>query len=416
MVKLLALFACALVLIRLRYELWLVLFITSLAAALFYQLGLKSLFLSLVYGTLGLETIQLIFAIYLITTLGEVLRSAGYFTKLISGLEHAFRDIRLVLAIPPVLLGLLPMPAGAMMSAPIVGEVGERVSLSPEEKTFINFWFRHIWEYAWPLYPGIILIAALIGVKIERVVMSQSPMILASATIGFIYLFFRIRGGGETREKGAHHSLLSLFISTWPILGIIGLVLILKLGLIISLSSILIALFLLHRMTLRSVVSCLARGAMPRTFLLLCSVMIFKRVLEASGGIGAFSELQATGKFATLLLLCAVPFIVGLLTGITVAFVGVATPIFLHLLRGNLNLVFLLYVCGFAGVLLSPTHLCFIVTRDYFKADLLRVYRRLLPLVGVIVAVGFLVSYLRGIGIEPISFLLSELLWLKPGG
>jgi len=391
MVKLLALFACALVLIRLRYELWLVLFITSLAAALFYQLGLKSLFLSLVYGTLGLETIQLIFAIYLITTLGEVLRSAGYFTK-------------------------LPMPAGAMMSAPIVGEVGERVSLSPEEKTFINFWFRHIWEYAWPLYPGIILIAALIGVKIERVVMSQSPMILASATIGFIYLFFRIRGGGETREKGAHHSLLSLFISTWPILGIIGLVLILKLGLIISLSSILIALFLLHRMTLRSVVSCLARGAMPRTFLLLCSVMIFKRVLEASGGIGAFSELQATGKFATLLLLCAVPFIVGLLTGITVAFVGVATPIFLHLLRGNLNLVFLLYVCGFAGVLLSPTHLCFIVTRDYFKADLLRVYRRLLPLVGVIVAVGFLVSYLRGIGIEPISFLLSELLWLKPGG
>jgi integral membrane protein (TIGR00529 family) len=297
-----------------------------------------------------------------------------------------------------------------MMSAPIVGEVGERVRLSPEEKTFINFWFRHIWEYAWPLYPGIILIAALIGVKIERVVVSQSPMILASATLGFLYLFFRIRGANETRAKGADHSVLSLFISTWPILGIIGLVLILRLGLIISLSCILIALFLLHRMPLRSVVSCLSRGAMPRTFLLLCSVMIFKRVLEASGGIGAFSGLQAAGGLATFLPLCAVPFIVGLLTGITVAFVGVATPIFLHLLRGNLNLVLLVYVCGFAGVLLSPTHLCFIVTRDYFKADLLRVYRRLLPLVGVIVAVGFLVSYLRGIGIEPISFLLSELL------
>lgn len=401
-IKLLALFGIALLLIRLKYELWLVLLITSLATAILYRLGVKSLFSSVVYGTVGLPTIELILAIYLITTLGEVLRSAGYFVKLISALEHALRDIRLVLALPPILLGLLPMPAGAMMSAPIVGEVGERVRLSAEEKTFVNFWFRHIWEYAWPLYPGVILIAALLGVRIERIVVSQCPMVLASAILGFGYLFLRVSRTSQKSAKSLGSSLLSFFISIWPILGIIGLVLILRVGLIVSLSSIVIALFLLHRMPPGSVISCLAGGVLPKTFLLLCSVMIFKRVLEVSGGIGAFSELQAAGGFATLLLLCATPFIVGLLTGITVAFVGVATPIFLHLLKDNLSLVFLLYVCGFAGVLLSPTHLCFIVTRDYFGADLLRVYRRLLPLVAALVAIGFFISYLRGTGFTAI--------------
>lgn len=398
-IKLLTLFGLALLLIRLKYELWIVLIIISLATALLYRLGLKSLLSSGLYGAIGLPTIKLILAIYLITTLGEVLRSLAYFTMLISVLQRAFRDIRLVLAIPPILLGLLPMPAGAMISAPIVGEVGERTMLSAEEKTFINFWFRHIWEYAWPLYPGVILVSALLDVEIERVVVLQSPMILVSAILGFGYLFLRISRTNRQSTQDQSHNLFSLFISIWPILGIIVLVLVLRVGLVISLTTILLALFLLHRMSPSSVVSCLRRGATPKTFLLLCSVMIFKQVLEISGGLGAFSELQAEGGIAALLPLCIIPFIVGLLTGITVAFVGIATPIFLYLFKDNLNLVFLLYVCGFAGVLLSPTHLCLIVTRDYFEADLLRVYRRLLPLVGAVVTIGFLISYLRSTAI-----------------
>lgn len=395
--KLIFLLGFALVLIRLKYELWIVLLITSFTTALLYRLGLKSLLSSILYGGIGIPTIKLIFTIYLITTFGVVLKSTGYFTKLIGALEHAFRDIRLVLAIPPILLGLLPMPAGAMMSAPIVGEVGKHVSLSREEKTFINFWFRHIWEYAWPLYPGIILISALLGIEIERIVASQSPMILVSAILGFGYLFTRISRTNQLDVGGGDHNLLSLLIAVWPILGIICLVLILRIGLITSLAIILIVLFLLHRMPLRSIISYLGKGIMPKTFLLLCAVMIFKQTLEASGGIGAFSGLQAQGGLGALVPLCAIPFVVGFLTGVTVAFVGVATPIFLHLLRDNLNLVFLLYVCGFAGVLLSPTHLCLIVTKDFFKADLLGVYRRLLPLVGGVVALGFLIAYLKGV-------------------
>jgi integral membrane protein (TIGR00529 family) len=398
-IKLLTILGIALLLIRLKYELWIVLLISSLATALLYGLGSRALVTSFFRGAIGLPTIRLILAVYLITTLGEVLKTQGYFTRLIGALETAVRDARFVLAIPPILLGLLPMPAGAMMSAPIVGEVGEKSGLSAEEKTFINFWFRHIWEYAWPLYPGVILASTLIVVPIESVVRSQLPLVLIAAVLGFGYIFFRVSGRRSPVRAGGGRGLQSFFISIWPILVIIVLVLFLKVGLIISLSSVLVAVFLLHRMSARSVISCLKRGAVPKTFLLLLSVMIFRQVLEASGGVGAFSELPAGGEMTGLLAFCAVPFIVGLLTGVTVAFVGVAIPIFLHLLQGNLNMLFLLYVCGFAGVLLSPTHLCLVVTRDYFGADFLRVYRRLLPLAGALMALGFLISYLRGLGL-----------------
>jgi len=39
----------------------------------------------------------------------------------------------------------------------------------------------------------------------------------------------------------------------------------------------------------------------------------------------------------------------------------------------------LAYGFGYAGMMLSPVHLCLLVTRDYFSAPLMGVYRRILP-------------------------------------
>jgi hypothetical protein len=42
------------------------------------------------------------------------------------------------------------------------------------------------------------------------------------------------------------------------------------------------------------------------------------------------------------------------------------------------------YVSGFAGILLSPAHLCLALTADYFKAELKDVYRILILPVAVV--------------------------------
>jgi hypothetical protein len=37
------------------------------------------------------------------------------------------------------------------------------------------------------------------------------------------------------------------------------------------------------------------------------------------------------------------------------------------------------FTAGFIGVLLSPVHLCLVLTREYFKADLWGIYRKTIP-------------------------------------
>jgi hypothetical protein len=79
------------------------------------------------------------------------------------------------------------------------------------------------------------------------------------------------------------------------------------------------------------------------------------------------------------------------MTGLTVGFVGITFPLLLPLMgvaAPSPALVALAFGSGFAGVMLSPVHLCYVLTCDYFQADIARVYHRLfLPSALVMAAV-----------------------------
>jgi hypothetical protein len=72
----------------------------------------------------------------------------------------------------------------------------------------------------------------------------------------------------------------------------------------------------------------------------------------------------------------AVPFVVGFLTGITSAYIGVGFPVVLPLLGvGDLTYragMLMAFAGGFMGVMASPVHLCLVLTNDYFRASLPR--------------------------------------------
>ena len=64
---------------------------------------------------------------------------------------------------------------------------------------------------------------------------------------------------------------------------------------------------------------------------------------------------------------------------------------------GYLTLAGLAYTFGYIGMMVSPVHLCLLVTKDYFKAGLLRSYRYLVkPALTVLVA-ALLLFFIAGI-------------------
>ena len=121
--------------------------------------------------------------------------------------------------------------------------------------------------------------------------------------------------------------------------------------------------------------------------------MVFKGMLDASGAIEALPVFFRESGLPTVVVLFTLPFLVGLLTGLTVAFVGATFPIITAMMGGHPDpaTVTFAFASGFAGVMLSPTHLCLLLTVQYFKADLAGTYRLLyVPIVLV-----FLVGLIR---------------------
>jgi len=69
-----------------------------------------------------------------ITMLGTVLKHLEKLDVIVSSLETLIGDSRLSLASIPAFIGLLPMPGGAMMSAPLVNEFANRQRVSSQQR------------------------------------------------------------------------------------------------------------------------------------------------------------------------------------------------------------------------------------------------------------------------------------------
>jgi hypothetical protein len=93
------------------------------------------------------------------------------------------------------------------------------------------------------------------------------------------------------------------------------------------------------------------------------------------------------------------PLIAGLSTGLSMGFVGASFPIVMKLTGGNadatarMSTAVLAYGFGYVGQLLSPVHVCLIVTSEYFKTPVLANAVGLLKPVIVVLA-GSVVMYL----------------------
>jgi hypothetical protein len=125
-------------LIRLKWDLGLVLFLDTLLAAALFRLGPGALSRNVFQALVAGETLELIGIVILVLYLGNFLQHGGHFRKMVDALKNLVHDQRLILAIPSAFIGLLPMMAGAMMGAPIVEEAGKKWDLSPAWKTFFN--------------------------------------------------------------------------------------------------------------------------------------------------------------------------------------------------------------------------------------------------------------------------------------
>ena len=392
-IKLLGVVGLIVFLIRKKWNLGYIMMFASLLLGVLFRLRVKDIILNVVLAIIDPMTLKLFGIIVLVFLLSGVLRKIESLKDIVDSLQKLVKDHRLILAFIPAFLGLIPMPAGAMFSAPMVNEVASRMNLQAEEKTFINYWFRHIWELIWPLYPSIILFSALLEVEIREIVKVQFPLTIALFIIGLVWEQRNIKRNiiENTNRKDVFFNMKKLFLGTWPILLIAVFVLFVKLDFLISLSIVILSLILLNRykIKVKDIKDIIKSDLDLNILFLIAGIMIFQRMLEATGIIIIIPEFFTGLGIPRLVVLFIIPFLVGILTGISSATVGICFPVLLPFMvvqnEVNLNYAMFAYVGAYIGMMISPVHLCLVVTKDYFKADLAKIYKLLaLPILIII--------------------------------
>lgn len=139
------------------------------------------------------RTYDIIFALYFVMCLEIELRLSGALTDMVKALRRICSDVKILLAAMPAFLGLLPSVGGARFSAPIVEELSAGINLSPEHKSAINFWFRHMFEFSSPIIPGMIMACSIAGVTFGEFISHLCWLTVAAIIIGWLILIRPIK-------------------------------------------------------------------------------------------------------------------------------------------------------------------------------------------------------------------------------
>jgi integral membrane protein (TIGR00529 family) len=319
------------------------------------------------------------------------------------------------------MIGLLPMPGGAIFSAPMIEASVRGTKLTPAQKSASNYWFRHIWEYWLPLYPGVLLALSLSGVPAARYILIQMPMTLVALLGGWLVILRRIHFEKDIEREWSRRRLTTFLGELLPILIVVLTVIVLapvgerlagrfapdskllkQFGVAVGIVAGAVWLIRRRGLTARTIWSLTWSKNVGVMLFLVLGIVVFQGVFRKSGAVEAVHAQFEQSGVPLIAVISIVPFLCGLLIGIAVGFVGSSYPIIVALLAGmsageNLPYYFLAYNMGYIGMMLSPVHICLILTNQYFKSSLARVYAYLIPLalIDIVFVCGLFLLYRR---------------------
>lgn len=384
----------------------------SIALAILYGTNIVGFFKMAWMATKHQDTVELAAILTLIMILERILRQQGYLERMLNALTGLFRDRRTVMAIIPGFIGLMPSAGGALFSAPLVDQAVGKAATA-EQKAFINFYYRHIWDYFLPIYPGVLLAAKITGIPLVTMILGLMPYGILIILMGLPYLYSLKMNEAETTsspddtedqsevnaviEYSADRTVRSKLIkdvvlSTLPVVVLVGLVLA-SVNIILAIIMVVGVLLIKHGYSPRKFMTLVHEAVVVKTLLILWAIMLFKEVMTATGSIDGLPVLLGKLPIPEFAVAGLISFMVAYLTGQTGFYVGIAFPVIIAASGGavSLPLAVFVFVAGSAATMLSPMHLCLSLTIDYFKADLGKVLRKLIVFESILVVVALIV-------------------------
>ncbi|MFW6138640.1 MAG: DUF401 family protein [Spirochaetota bacterium] len=334
----------------------------------------------------ALDNIFLMGIVFQIIWLSSQMKETGVMQDLVKSVRSGLSR-RFSMAALPAVIGFLPMPGGALFSAPLVDECDKVKEVHSLLKTRVNYWFRHIWEFWWPLYPGVLLTLDITSLAVWELIILQFYLSLFAILGGYLFLLRKVTSPKINTKHSSDHHFLYLVL---PILVIITLytslmVFVPKLGytskylpMVIGVLWALLVLQIQRPLGWKSWKKIIFSSRTVNLAVVVALVRIYGAYIEAPLPDGSFlvehmrMELDQM-NIPIIVMVMILPFISGVTTGLAVGFVGASFPIVISLagaapeLGSLYSATVLAYTSGWVGMMLSPVHVCLIVTNKFFN-------------------------------------------------
>jgi len=345
-----------------RKSIWLGLMISS------FILGILNLPTSNVVAifikTIGDPSIFLLaLAVGIMPIIGGALTESGLIKDLIQSLNMRSKTF---LFIAPAFMGMLTMPGGALLSAPVIANVGSGATKA--DYAAINVWFRHILVMIYPL-AGLLATTKMAGIDLYTEVLYLLPAFLLLTLLGYFFILRPIKDNSVLSGKHDSRKILQPIIAVMiaPVIHIVGKSLFpnvieevpLIAGVLFSLG----ITFYFGKLSLKALKPITLKMRPWRFFLLILGMFIFLNIFKATDASAAIAAIAFNETFLFL----------GFVTGRVQVPVSILLPIY-YASFGTVSmspLVFaVMYFSVFVGYVVSPIHPCVSVTLEYFKTSL----------------------------------------------
>jgi len=355
----------------------------------------------IVETTTDMLTIAVVIATFGVMLLSELYKETKVINSLSESLSRIINNPKIVSSVLPAVIGFLPVAGGALMSAPLVDLEAEKLGLKPERKAYINLWFRHTIFPVYPVSQLLIITAALTETTIPSIIIRQIPVVIAMIVVGYIIGFWKTprlkNEANSNRNININSEFKRFFVAFSPILTTILVVTYLNLtglakqGFDVLLATFigLIILVIISKLNMQVFTKPLKNWGIYGITFAAYGAFLLRNVIKMAGVAEIFQPLIVNGTVNIIVLLIAIPAVLGFITGSPSGGITIGVSILTGILLFSPRTAALLYMSAYLGYLIAPTHLCFAFTAKYFKCSMGKMYKYIIP--------SFIISFLTAL-------------------
>jgi uncharacterized protein len=351
------------VLIKKKFKLSQTIVMASLVLGVTSGIGFTK-FVEAVTGVfLKASSLNTILVVMMVSVLGGVMKHYGILDVIVETMQKVVGSKKKTIGLIPALIGVLIIPGGALLSAPFVNSIGEKIGISPPRRAAINLVFRHMAMFIMPYSTSILIVSSSFDdVSIPFVIFLNSFFVVGIIIIGYLLYLKNLENDPVDSTERTLSNIKKLIIYTSPIYACVLVTGITGLPFYLTIFISLLIVYLLSDK--KDFIKKMLQSVNVHIVITVTAVLIMQSIiLQMTDMLTLFNDLFVnSGNMLTIsLVLLAASFFFGYITGYQVASLAITLPLIAQLNVSYEMMHIYIYLatgCSFIGYFFSPLHLC----------------------------------------------------------